>query len=71
MSEQMRRRVITFLAAGIGYGMSQLLVNRFINIPEEPGIKDDVLEALLKAGTTATSTVLASIIVRWLLRNWF
>jgi hypothetical protein len=42
---------------------------RFIDIPEQRGIKDDVLEAVLKGATTATSTILASLLVRRLFRN--
>ena len=69
MSEATKQRLITFGAAGISYVISQLLVNRFIDIPDERGIKDDALEALLKAGTTATATILASLLVRKLLND--
>ena len=69
MDDAMRQRLITFLAAGIAYLISQQLTNRFIDIPEQRGIKDDVLEAVLKGATTATSTVLASILVRRLFRD--
>jgi hypothetical protein len=56
----------TLLAAGIGVGLSRLVAERFIEdlIPEQRGIKDDVLRAALRAGTTAASTVLAAVIVR-------
>jgi hypothetical protein len=69
MDDATRQRMITFLAAGIAYVISQQVTNRFIDIPEQRGIKDDVLEAVLKGATTATSTVLASILVRRLFRN--
>ncbi len=69
MNEATKQRLITFGAAGISYVISQLLVNRFIDIPDERGIKDDALEALLKAGTTATATILASLLVRKLLND--
>ena len=69
MNDAMRQRMITFLAAGIAYLISQQLTNRYINIPEQRGIKDDVLEAVLKGATTATSTILASILVRRLFRD--
>ena len=69
MDDATRQRIITLLAAGIAYVISQQVTNRFIDIPEQRGIKDDVLEAVLKGATTATSTVLASILVRRLFRN--
>ena len=69
MDDATRQRMITLLAAGIAYVISQQLTNRFIDIPEQRGIKDDVLEAVLKGATTATSTVLASLLVRRLFRN--
>ena len=69
MDDATRQRMITLLAAGIAYVISQQVTNRFIDIPEQRGIKDDVLEAVLKGATTATSTVLASILVRRLFRN--
>jgi len=69
MDDATRQRMITLLAAGIAYVISQQLTNRFIDIPEQRGIKDDILEAVLKGATTATSTVLASLLVRRLFRN--
>jgi len=69
MDDATRQRMITLLAAGIAYVISQQVTNRFIDIPEQRGIKDDVLEAVLKGATTATSTVLASLLVRRLFRN--
>lgn len=64
MNDSTQQRMITIAAAGIAYLLSSMVTNRFINIPEERGIKDDALEAILKGATTATSTILASIIVR-------
>jgi len=69
MNDATRQRIITLLAAGIAYVISQQVTNRFIDIPEQRGIKDDILEAVLKGATTATSTVLASLLVRRLFRN--
>jgi hypothetical protein len=69
MDDATRQRMITMLAAGIAYVLSQQVTNRFIDIPEQRGIKDDVLEAVLKGATTAASTILASILVRRLLRD--
>jgi hypothetical protein len=69
MNDATQQRMITLLAAGIAYVISQQVTNRLIDIPEQRGIKDDILEAVLKGATTATSTVLASILVRRLFRN--
>jgi hypothetical protein len=54
------------LAAGIGLGLSRLVTGRLIDdlVPEQRGIKDDVLRALLRAEATAASVILASVIVR-------
>ncbi len=66
MDEQTQQRLETLFAAAIGFGLSRLVSERFIKdlVPEQRGIKDDVLRALLRAGTTAASTVLASVLVR-------
>lgn len=64
MDDDTQQRVITLVAAGIAYGISSAITNRYIDVPDQRGIKDDVLEAVLKGATTATSTILASIIVR-------
>jgi len=69
MNDAVRERLVTILAAGIAYLISQQVVDRLMDIPDEPGLKDDVIEAILKGATTATSTILASIVVRRLLRG--
>jgi hypothetical protein len=69
MNDATQQRVITLVAAGIAYLISHQLTERFIDIPEERGITDDVLEAVLKGATTATSTILASLIVRRVFRS--
>ena len=45
MSDATQQRIITLLAAGIAYVISQQVTNRLIDIPEQRGIKDDILEA--------------------------
>ena len=64
MNDATQQRVITIVAAGIAYLISSMVTNRYIDIPDQRGIKDDALEAILKGATTATSTILASILVR-------
>ncbi len=69
MDDATQQRLITLVAAGIAYVISHQVTERYIDIPEQRGIKDDVLEAILKGGTTATSTILASILVRRLFKS--
>jgi hypothetical protein len=64
-----QQRMITLVAAGIAYLISHQVTERYIDIPEQRGVKDDILEAVLKGATTATSTILASILVRRLFRG--
>jgi hypothetical protein len=68
MNDAMRQRLVTILAGAIGYLISQYVIDRLIDIPEERGLKDDAIEAILKGATTATSTILAAILVRRLFR---
>jgi hypothetical protein len=66
MDEQTHQRFETLLSAGIGMALSRLVAERFIKdaVPEQRGIKDDITRAVLRATTTATSAVLASVIIR-------
>jgi len=64
VNDATQQRIITIAAAGIAYVISSMVTNRLIDIPEQRGLKDDALEAILKGATTATSTILASILVR-------
>jgi hypothetical protein len=70
VSDATQQRVITVVAAGLAYLISHYVADKFIDIPEERGIKDDILEGTLKGVTTATSTILASILVRRAFRSW-
>jgi hypothetical protein len=69
MDDATQQRMITLAAAGIAYVISHQVTERFIDIPDRRGIRDDVLEAVLKGATTAASTILASILVRRLFRS--
>ena len=69
MNDETQQRVVTVLAAGITFVLSRLVTQRFITVPVRRGVKDGVLEAVFKGGSTAISTVLASVIVRRLLRG--
>jgi hypothetical protein len=73
MDEQTQQRIETILATGIGTGLGRLVTNRLLKIedliPEQRGIKDDILRASIRAGTTAVSAVLASVITRRIARG--
>ena len=64
MNDETQKRMITILASGIAYFLASRLADRFIDEPEERGIRDDVKEAALKAVFSLASTIVASIIVR-------
>ena len=64
MNDETQKRLITIIATGITALLSRQLADRFIEVPEERGISDDVKEALLKASFSLVSTILASVIVR-------
>ena len=64
MNDETQKRMITILSSGIAYLLASRIADRFIDEPEERGIRDDVKEATLKAIFSLASTVIASIIVR-------
>ena len=64
MDEETQKRAITILSTGIAALLANRLAERFIDVPEERGIGDDVKEALLKASFSLVSTIIASIIIR-------
>ena len=69
MNDATQQRLVTILAVAIAYLISQYITDRLIDLPDERGVKDDAIEAILKGATTATSTILASILVRRLFRT--
>ncbi len=72
MDEQTQQRLETLLATGIGFGLTRLVAERYITdlVPEQRGLKDDVVRAVMRAATTATAGVLASVIIRQVARRW-
>ena len=72
MDEQTQQRLESLLATGIGMGLSRLVAERYITdlVPEQRGLKDDVVRALMRAATTATSGILAAVIIRQVARRW-
>lgn len=71
MSEEVQKRLITILSSALSSILASRLSERLIDLPEERGVKDDVKEALLRAGFTVTATLAASVIVRNVVgRRW-
>jgi len=64
MNDEMQKRAITILASGIAYLLASRFADKFLDEPEERGVQDDVKEALVKAGFSLASTVIASVIIR-------
>jgi len=60
----MQRKAIMLLSTGLAGVLSSRLADKFIDIPEERGIQDDVKEALLKASFSVVSTIIASVVIR-------
>jgi hypothetical protein len=64
MNDEMQKRAITILSTGIAYLLATRFADRFLDEPEERGVRDDVKEAFVKASFSLASTVIASIIIR-------
>ena len=64
MDDETQKRLITILSSGIAYALASRLADRLIKEPEVRGVRDDVKEALLKAGFSLVSTLVASYLVR-------
>lgn len=71
MNEEVQKRMITILSGIIAYAIADRLADRFLNVPDEPGISDDIKEALIKGGFRFASTALASIIVRQIVSRYW
>jgi hypothetical protein len=71
VDEEMQKRLITILSGIIAYLVADRLAERYLDVPDEPGIMDDVKEALIKGGFRLASTVLASVIVRQVVSRRF
>lgn len=64
VNEEVQKRMITILSGVIAYAVADRIADRFLEIPDEPGISDDIKEALIKNAFRFASTAAASIIVR-------
>ncbi len=64
MNDETQKRMITILSSVIAYLLASRLADRFIQEPEVRGVRDDVKEAVLKAGFSLVSTIVASFVIR-------
>jgi len=67
MNDEMEKRIISILATGIAYVLASQLADRLIQEPEVRGVRDDVKEAVLQAGFSLASTIIASVLIRRIL----
>lgn len=70
MNEDTQKWIITVVAALLAHFVADKIANRYLDEPEERGVRDDVKEAVIKGSFRAGSTILASIIVRNLFSRW-
>ncbi len=64
MNDETQKRLITILSSMIAYVLAGRLSDLLIKEPEVRGVRDDIKEALLKAGFSLASTIIASVIIR-------
>jgi uncharacterized membrane protein len=64
MKEKNKKTAMTLISRVGTIGLSSMLADKIITVPEQPGIKDDIKEALLKATFTVIMASIASIIIR-------
>ncbi len=64
MNDETQKRLITILSSIIAYMLAGRLSDILIKEPEVRGVRDDVKEALLKAGFSLASTIIASVVIR-------
>ena len=69
MNDETQKRLISILSTGIAYVLASQLAERIIKEPEIRGVRDDVKEALLQAGFSLASTIIASILIRQILSS--
>jgi hypothetical protein len=61
------KRAIMILATVAAYLLASKLADRLVDQPEVRGVRDDVKEGLLSAGSSLALTVVASVLIRRML----
>ena len=69
MNDDTQKRLISILATAIAFVLASRLAETFIEEPEVRGVGDDVKEALLQAAFSLVSTIVASFIIRRVVRG--
>jgi hypothetical protein len=69
VNDQTQKRLISILSTAIAFVLASRLAGKMIREPEVRGVKDDIKEALLQAGFSLASTIIASILIRQLINN--
>jgi hypothetical protein len=64
LNDETQKRLITILSSMIAYALAGRLSDILIKEPEVRGVRDDLKEALLKAGFSLVSTIIASFVIR-------
>jgi uncharacterized membrane protein len=64
LNDETQKRLITILSSMIAYVLAGRLSDVLIKEPEVRGVRDDIKEALLKAGFSLASTIIASVVIR-------
>jgi uncharacterized membrane protein len=64
LNDETQKRLITILSSMIAYVLAGRLSDLLIKEPEVRGVRDDLKEALLKAGFSLVSTIIASFVIR-------
>ena len=67
MNDATQKRLISILSTAISFVLASRLAEKLIQEPEVRGVRDDVKEALLQAGFSLVSTIIASILIRQLI----
>lgn len=69
MSDDNQKQLISILATGVAFVLASRLAEDLIDAPEVRGVGDDVKEGLLQASFSLLSTVVASALIRRVLRS--
>ncbi len=67
MSDDTQKRLISILATAIAFVLASRLAEDLVEQPEVRGVGDDVKEALLQASFSLVSTIVASVLIRWVI----
>lgn len=71
MNEDTQKKIISITSTLIASQLASRLADKFFVEPEVRGVRDDAKEALIKAGFSLVSTIIASIIIRQIIgKRW-